>query len=228
MFGVIVIGLTGGIGSGKSAVAELFSARGARVVDADDLAREVVAPGAPAHAAVVERFGPSVVDPYGGIDRTALAAVVFDDPAALQDLNAIVHPAVREAFDRRLATEADGSGTVVVAVIPLLVEVGWQGGDAVVVVDCPEELALERLVAGRGMAPDDARRRMAAQASRAERLARADRVIVNDGSWDDLRRQVDATWEWIQALPPRSDQVSEGPGTAEPDRNGRWWGRSTG
>ncbi|MEN3315406.1 MAG: dephospho-CoA kinase [Acidimicrobiaceae bacterium] len=211
MSGVVVIGLTGGIGSGKSAVATLFAERGAVVIDSDELARQVVAPGAPAHAAVVDRFGPSVAGPDGAIDRRALAAIVFDDGAALADLNAIVHPAVTAAMARRLSEE-DAPGRVVVAVIPLLVEVSWQGADAVVVVDCPEDVAIERVVRDRGMTPDEVRRRMAAQVSRSERVARADRVIVNGGSWDDLRRQVDATWQWIRALPQRSGQGQGGPG----------------
>jgi len=211
MGGVVVMGLTGGIGSGKSAVSGLFAERGAVVIDSDDLARQVVAPGAPAHRGVVARFGPSVVEPGGGIDRPALAAVVFADPDALADLNAIVHPAVADAMARRLSEEKDHDG-VVVAVVPLLVEVAWQGADAVVVVDCPQDVAVARLVDGRGMTADEARRRMAVQATRAERLARADRVIVNDGSWDELARQVDATWEWIRTLPPTFRSGSGGPG----------------
>ncbi len=211
MGGVVVIGLTGGIGSGKSAVAELFADLGATVIDADDLAHQAVSPGAPAHDAVIVRFGPSVISPDGGIDRKALAAVVFDDPDALDDLNAIVHPAVEEALARRITAE-DAPGKVVVAVIPLLVEVGWRVADAVVVVDSPEELAVERLVTTRGMTEADVRRRMAAQASRADRLAEADRVIVNDGSWDHLRRQVDTTWQWIRTLPPTPKPFRAGSG----------------
>lgn len=187
------------------------------MVDADDLAREVVIPGEPAYAAVVDRFGPAVVGADGSIDRPALASVVFDDPRCLADLNAIVHPAVEEARVRRLAEE-DVSGRLVVYVVPLLVEVGWHGSDAVVVVDCPEEVALDRLVRGRGMTEDGARRRMAAQATRAERRARADRVILNDGSWADLHRQTDSTWEWIRTLPDRSGQIQGpqgGPGSAQ-------------
>jgi len=203
------MGLTGGIGSGKSAVAGLFAEKGAVVVDADDLARQVVEPGAPAHAAVVDRFGPSAVGRDGRIDRPALAAVVFDDAGALGDLNAIVHPAVADAMAHRLSEE-NASDRVVVAVIPLLVEVNWQGADAVVVVDCDENVALDRLVKGRGMTEDEVRRRMAAQATRGERRARADWVIVNDGSWDDLHSQVDQTWEWIQAVTPRSGHVAGG------------------
>ncbi len=222
MFGVVVMGLTGSIGSGKSTVAELFAEKGAVVIDADDLARLVVAPGGPAHAAVVERFGPSVVASDGGIDRSALAAVVFHDAGSLADLNAIVHPAVGKAMRRRLAEE-DVPGRVVVAVVPLLVEVDWRGADLVVVVDCPEDLAIERLAKGRGMDEADARRRLAAQAGRAERLARADRVIVNDAAWDDLRNQVDATWGWIQTVAPRSGRVSEGSAPPKPDQYDRGW-----
>jgi dephospho-CoA kinase len=198
---VVVIGLTGGIGTGKSAVAALLSKLGAVVVDADELAREVVEPGGPAHAAVVERFGAGVLGPDGRVDRQALADVVFTDAGARADLEAIVHPAVAAARDERLATLA-GTDAVVVAVVPLLVEVGWEGADAVVVVDCPEEVAVRRLVEGRGMDEADARRRMAAQTGRADRLAAADRVIVNDGTWADLEARVRATWQWMKALPP--------------------------
>ncbi len=201
MFGVVVMGLTGSIGSGKSAVAELFAEKGAIVIDADDLARQAVEPGAPAYAAVVDRFGAEVLGPDGGIDRAALASLVFEDAGSLADLNAVVHPTVADAMRRRLSEE-DAPGRVVVAVVPLLVEVAWEGADVVIVVDCPEELAVERLVAGRGMAEADARRRLAAQAGRAERRARADRVIVNDGSWENLRDQVNATWEWMRTIPP--------------------------
>ena len=206
---VVLIGLTGGIGVGKSSVASLFLERGAAVIDADDLAREVVEPGEPAYAAVVERFGPAVVAPDGRLDRKALADVVFADPRARADLEAVVHPAVVTRRDRRLA-ELEGTDLVVVAVVPLLVEVGWDGADAVVVVDCPEELAVRRLVEGRGMDEADVRRRMAAQATRAERLARADLVIANDGSPADLATEVDRAWTWIQSLPSRSGDASAG------------------
>lgn len=186
-------------------MASLLGERGAVVIDADDLAREVVEPGGPAYAAVVERFGPAVVTADGSLDRKALAGVVFSDPLARADLEAIVHPAV-EAARNRLLAELESTDRVVVAVIPLLVEVGWVGADAVVVVDCPEEVAVRRLVESRGMEEADVRRRMAAQATRTERLARADRVIVNDGSPADLVAEVDRAWEWMRALrrSPRS------------------------
>jgi dephospho-CoA kinase len=192
---VVVIGLTGGIGSGKSTVAALLAERGAAVVDADDLAHEVMEPGEPAYAAVVERFGSAVVAGDGRVDRRALAGVVFADDAARADLEAIVHPAVSVAMSARIA-EAGKTHQVVVAVVPLLVEAGWEIGDAVVVVDCPEDIAVSRLVDERGMDPADARRRVAAQATREQRLARADHVIRNDGSLADLRRQVDALPFW--------------------------------
>lgn len=188
------MGLTGGIGSGKSTVAAMLAERGAVVVDADALAREAVAPGSPGLAQVVDRFGPGVLAPDGSLDRAAVAAVVFSDPAALADLNAIVHPPVRAAIAERVAG-LDGEGGVIVLAIPLLVESGrTYGAETVVVVDCPEEVALRRLVDGRGMDEADARRRMAAQVSRAERLAAADVVIDNSGSLDDLRQAVDRVW----------------------------------
>jgi dephospho-CoA kinase len=190
----MVIGLTGGMGSGKSSVASLLADRGAVVVDADALAHQAIAPGGPAYGPVIERFGPGIVDGRGQIDRRALARLVFTDPAARRDLEALVHPPVLEAIDGRLADEA-ATERVVVVVVPLLVEVGWDRADTVVVVDAPEEIAVRRLVENRGMGEDDVRRRLAAQADRATRIARADHVIANDGTLDDLRRQVDALWE---------------------------------
>ncbi|HEX7275864.1 MAG TPA: dephospho-CoA kinase [Acidimicrobiales bacterium] len=193
---MLVVGLTGGIGSGKSTVSELLAERGALVVDTDAVARQVVAPGGPAHDALVRRFGPELA-----ADRRALAGVVFSDPEALADLNAIVHPAVREEVVRRVAELRERGADVVVLAVPLLVETGGAYSlDGVVVVDCPEELAVTRLVEQRGMNEVDVLRRMAAQASREERTAAADLIIHNDGSLEDLESQVDETWEWIQAL----------------------------
>jgi len=193
---MLVVGLTGGIGSGKSTVSTLLAERGALVVDTDAVARQVVAPGGPAHHALVARFGPELAT-----DRGALAGVVFSDPAALADLNAIVHPAVRAEVGRRLEELRGGCTEVVVLAVPLLVETGGSYAVAgVVVVDCPEEIAVRRLVEHRGMDEPDVRRRMAAQASRADRIAAADIVIDNDGSLDDLAAQVDQTWQWIQTL----------------------------
>jgi dephospho-CoA kinase len=197
---MVVVGLTGGIGSGKSTVAALLAARGAVVVDADLLAREAVAPGTRGLADVVARFGPAVLAPDGTLNRQALADLVFADPAALADLNAIVHPVVRAAIADRLAALDGGPAPLVVLEIPLLVESGRSyGASAVIVVDCPEEVAVRRLVEGRGMDEADARRRMAAQASRADRLAAADLVIDNSGSRDELEREVDRAWAALQS-----------------------------
>ena len=174
----------------------MLAARGAVVVDADRLAREAVAVGTAGFRAVADRFGPGVVAPDGTLDRRALAALVFDDPRALADLNAIVHPPVRAAIADRLA-ELSGTDDVVVLEIPLLVESGRSYGEsAVVVVDCPEDVALRRLV-GRGMDEADARRRMAAQLSRADRLAAADLVIDNSGPVEALEPQVAEVWSRI-------------------------------
>lgn len=191
---MLVIGLTGGIGSGKSTVAALLAEQGAVIVDADRIARDVVAPGGPAHDALVARFGTT--------DRPAIAAIVFEDPYALADLNAIVHPAVGAEIVRRLAEHAD-TDDVVILDLPLLVETG--GRDrypvaAVVVVDAPVEVAVARLVQQRGMAESDARARIAAQATREERLAAADFVIDNGGTIGQLREEVERCWSWMRSL----------------------------
>jgi dephospho-CoA kinase len=196
LIGVVLVGLSGGIGSGKSTVARSLAARGALVLDADVIAREVVEPGGPGFDAVVARFGPELVGGDGRLDRAALARIVFDDARARRDLNAIVHPLVAAETQRRAA--AGPPGSVVVMDVPLLVEAARTGYDVVVIVEAPEDVRLERL-ARRGMDPDDARRRMAAQASDAERRAMADVVIDNSGSPDDLERQVVALWADLSA-----------------------------
>jgi dephospho-CoA kinase len=194
---MLAVGLTGGIGSGKSTVARLLAGRGAVVVDADLLARQVVEPGSAGYQAVLDRFGPAVAGPDGGLDRRALADLVFADPSALADLNAIVHPAVRAAIAGRLAELREGDGVVVLD-IPLLVESGRSyGAAAVLVVDCPEDVAVQRLVEQRGMDEADARRRMAAQVPRAERLAAADLVIDNSGSPEQLEAEVERVWTFL-------------------------------
>jgi len=201
---MLVVGLTGGIGSGKSTVAALLAAKGARVIDADRLAREVVEPGTQGFAEVVARFGPGLVTPAGSLDRAALAEIVFRDPEALADLNAIVHPAVRSGIQERLTGPGTSGQAVVVLEIPLLIESERSyGAAAVIVVDCPEDIALRRLVDRRGMDEADARRRMAAQASRAERLAAADLVIDNAGSLEELAARVERVWERLLAEPVR-------------------------
>ena len=197
------MGLTGGIGSGKSTVARLLAELGAVVIDADIVAREVTAPGGPAHDQVLERFGPQVLRGDGSIDRPALAALVFDDPAARHDLNRIVHPAVGEEVRGRLAVLAAADpDAIVVLDIPLLAEVGRESYPVagVIVVDAPVEVAVARLVAGRGFTEDEARARAAAQATREERRAIADLVIDNSGDLDHLRAEVDRAWAWVQGL----------------------------
>lgn len=194
------VGLTGGIGSGKSEVARMLAARGAVVVDSDALAREAVAPGTPGLAAVVEQFGPAVLAPDGSLDRAALAAVVFADAGRKAALEAIVHPYV-ERRSRELAAAAP-AGAVVVHDVPLLVEKQLQDRyDVVVVVDVDEQEQVRRLVAVRGMSEADARARIAAQASREERLAVADLVLPNGGGLDALRARVDDLWaELVQRV----------------------------
>lgn len=200
---MVVIGLTGGIGSGKSTVSALLAERGAVVVDADAIVRDLQRPGTDVFQAMVDRFGPGIVATDGTLDRAAVAAVVFADPAALADLNAIVHPAVGAEIARRLAAEA-GTDHVVVLDVPLLVESGRYEVAGLVVVDVDPEVAVRRLVERRGMSEADARARMARQAAREERLARADRVVDNSGTLDDLRRQVDDVWAWARSLDVRT------------------------
>ena len=189
----IVVGLTGGIGSGKSAAADLLAAKGAVIVDADVLAREVVEPGTPGLAAIHARFGDAVLRADGTLDRPALGRIVFADAAARADLNAIVHPAVRALAARR-AAEAPPDA-VVVEVIPLLVETGQAASfDVVVVVDADPDAQVERLMARDGLSRAEALARLAAQASREERLGAAHVVLDNTAGLDHLRAQVDALW----------------------------------
>ncbi|MDQ1738838.1 MAG: dephospho-CoA kinase [Pseudonocardiales bacterium] len=196
------IGLTGGIGSGKSTVAARLTELGAVVIDSDRLAREVVEVGSPGLARVVERFGADVLGPDGRLDRPGLGRLVFGDPGALADLNAIVHPLVR-ARSEALTAEADAAGAVaVVHDIPLLVENKLAAGyDRVIVVEAPLELRLRRL-AGRGLDEETARARIAAQASDEERRAVADIVLDNSGSVAELTTQVDAAWAGLVGGPP--------------------------
>ena len=188
------IALTGGIGSGKSTVSRLLAEKGAIIVDADAIAREIVEPGEPALEEIRVAFGPEVIDADGLLRRSKLAEIVFDDPDALARLNAITHPRIAARSAELL--EAAPADAVVVYDMPLLVEQGPQalsGWDAIVVVDAPDEVRLTRLVA-RGVDRDDAQRRMAAQVSRDVRLAAADHVIDNSGDLMSLERSVDALW----------------------------------
>jgi len=202
---MLVVGLTGGIGAGKSTVSSLLAAHGAVIVDADAIAREVVEPGGPAYQGVVDRFGQSVVLPGGSLNRRALAEIVFSDADALKDLNSVVHPAVGAVIAERLAEESS-TDHVVVLDVPLLVESGRGDMAGIIVVDCPPEEALRRAVA-RGLPEDDVRRRMANQVSREDRLAKADFVVDNSGSESALAGEVDRAWQWIEGTagrPPRN------------------------
>ena len=197
---MLVIGLTGGIGSGKSTVSALLAAKGAVIVDADAVTREVQQPGTPTFAAMVERFGDDIVAADGTLDRAAVADRVFTDPAALADLNHIVHPAVGAEIAARMRSLGEGDDVVVLDV-PLMVESPRAYPVAgLLVVDVDPEVAVRRVVGQRGMREDDVRARMARQATREQRLARADRVIDNSGDLDDLAAQVDAAWEWVAGL----------------------------
>lgn len=196
---MVLIGLTGGIGSGKSTVSALLAERGALVIDADAITRELQQPGTEVFVAMRERFGSGIVAPDGTLDRQAVADIVFNDASALEDLNAIVHPAVGAEIAARL-TAAHGTDRVVVLDVPLLVESGRDDMAALVVVDVDPEVAIERLVHQRGMREDDARARMANQADRADRLSRADFVVDNSGSLAELARRVDELWPRLLAL----------------------------
>jgi dephospho-CoA kinase len=206
---VLLVGLTGGIGSGKSTVAAGLVARGARLIDADAIVRDLQRPGEPVFEAMVARFGPAVVATDGTLDRKAVADLAFNDEAALADLNAIVHPAVRDEMARR-TIEAAAEGVPVILDIPLLAETRRSPeGRArvpdlagVIVVDTDPEVAVARLVAHRGFSEADARARLSRQASREERLAHADVVVPNDGSLDELEAELDRCWAWIQGLAP--------------------------
>lgn len=192
------VGLTGGIGSGKSTVSARLRELGAVVVDYDLLAREAVEPGTPALAAIRERFGDAVVAADGSLDRPALGQVVFADDTARRDLEAITHPAIRDLAAARVAAAPDDA--VVVHDHPLLVEMGMAAScDVVVVVDLSPELQVRRLVEQRGMTEADARARLAAQTSREARLAAADEVLDNQGTPEDLRAAVDALWTRLTA-----------------------------
>jgi dephospho-CoA kinase len=184
------VALTGGIASGKSAVAALFTAHGVPVVDSDVIAREVVAPGSPALEAIRRRFGDGVLQADGSLDRRALREQVFAEPAARRDLEAITHPAIRA---RMQAWSQTAVGPYQIHMIPLLIEGGGRRDfDRVLVVDCPEQLQVQRVMQRDGVDEISARNVLAAQASRAERLAIADDVIVNDGDRDKLSIEVDA------------------------------------
>lgn len=194
---MILVGLTGGIGSGKTTVSQALAARGAQVVDADAIVHELQGPGQPVLAAMVERFGEQILHPDGTLDRQCVARLVFNDAEALADLGAIVHPPVRDEIFRRVVEQTE-TDNIVVLDIPLLAESGWEGLVGTIVVDLDPEVAVQRLVESRGFDESDARARIAKQASREERVAKASFVIDNSGSTADLEFEIDRCWTWIE------------------------------
>ena len=196
---MLLVGLTGGIGAGKSTVARMLEARGAVVFDADVLAREAVESGTPGHAAVIERFGANVLAPGGGLDREALASIVFADPAARRDLEAIVHPEVRRRFAEDTEAYRD-TDRVVVFSAPLLVETGMHTAfDVLVVVLATPDMQVERLMRDRGMSEEAVRSRIDAQATPEARAEAADVVVDNEASIEELEAQVDRVWADLSA-----------------------------
>ena len=196
---MILIGLTGGIGSGKSEVARLLTARGAEVIDADLIVRELQQPGAEVYEKMVELFGQEVVGADRALDRAAIAKKVFSDESLLKTLNQLIHPIVRRVMNERVESFRS-TDKVVVLDIPLLVENPREGLDGVLVVDLDGEVAIKRLVEQRNMNADDARARIAKQATREQRLAIANHVIDNSGDRDELSQKVDLAWSWIKSL----------------------------
>ncbi|HZV49048.1 MAG TPA: dephospho-CoA kinase [Candidatus Dormibacteraeota bacterium] len=212
-----LVGLTGGIGTGKSTVAAMLRAKGVCVVDADEATRAVQVPGSEGLDRIVEAFGPDLLTPSGELDRARLASIVFKDPRARQRLNAIVHPLVRAWMAERVREAAGRGEPVVVLDIPLLYESrGEEGLDAVIVVYAPPELQLRRLVELRGMSEAEARERIAAQMPIDEKRRRARYVIVNTGDLDQLRAEVERVWGQVTAGPPAADD----PFSARPEDRG--------
>lgn len=196
---MFLIGLTGGIGSGKSTVASRLKTLGARIVDADKIAREIVEPGEPALAELAEAFD-EVLNADGALNRAELARQAFATPEATEKLNSITHPRIRERTLERFAQARTEDVPVLVYDMPLLIENGeYKKMDHVLVVDAEDEIRIDRLVNSRGLDEDDARRRIAAQISREERLAAADSVVDNSGTRDQLLQQVDTFWEQVVA-----------------------------
>jgi dephospho-CoA kinase len=197
---MLLVGLTGGIGTGKSTVARMLEKRGAVVFDADVLARQAVAPGTPGFDKVVERFGPNVLAPGGGLDREALASIVFSDPAARRDLEGIVHPEVRRMFAEGCEEYRD-SDRVVVFSAPLLVETGMHTAfDLLIVVSAPVATQIERLMRDRGMAERDVQARIAAQLPLEAKAEVADVLVDNEGTIEDLEGRVERVWRDLDAL----------------------------
>ena len=205
---MILVGLTGGIGSGKSTVSAMLSAKGAVIIDGDAIARELQQPGTPVLAAIAARFGGDVIDSEGRLIRAALAEIVFPQPQELAALNEIVHPALAVEIRRRIDAEAGGD-RIVVLDMPLLAEKPRNGLCGVVVVDIDPSIARERLINFRQMKGDDVDARMARQSSREQRRAIADLIIDNSGDLHKLAIAVDQAWEWMQSLPPAQPGAGE-------------------
>lgn len=192
---VMLIGLTGGIGAGKSTVAQLFEERGVPIVDADAIARDVVKPGEPALAELVEHFGDSILGADGELNRGKLAEVAFADAESHEALNAIMHPAISAETAKRIDA-LHGDHSVIVHDVPLLVEAGLAGNyDLTVLVDTPAQIRLQRLTELRGMDPEDAKKRIAAQATDEQRRAACDVALDNSGDIEHLRAQFEEMWE---------------------------------
>ncbi|MEP7112888.1 MAG: dephospho-CoA kinase [Ilumatobacteraceae bacterium] len=206
---MILVGLTGGIGSGKSTVSAMLKRRGATIIDADAITREVQQPGSHVVRAIAERFGTSVVDGDGSLRRAELAELVFSDPDALRDLNAIVHPAVGAEINRRV-NALSSSDQIVVLDIPLLTENPRAGLQGTIVVDVPVDVQVERLLQYRGFNETDARSRIARQATREDRLSGADFVIDNSGVVEDLDSQIGRLWKWLASLPQLPEEFTLG------------------
>ncbi len=197
---MILVALTGGIGAGKSAVSDRLAARGAVIIDADAIVRDLQRAGAPLLERLAERFGAEIIRPDGELDRAGLAAIAFHDDESLAALNGIVHPAVRAEITRRVDAERE-TDHVVVLDTPLLAVTIDQRFQAMIVVDAPIEVAVARLVGQRGMSEEDARARISKQLSREERVAKADRVIDNSGDLAALDAEVEELWAWLRTLP---------------------------
>ena len=195
---MLLLGLTGGIGSGKSTVSAEFARRGAVVIDADLVVRELQSPGGAVLAAMVEHFGETILAPDGTLNRQAVADIVFNDPEQLKALNAIVHPKVGAEIDGRIEAQRD-TDNVVILDVPLLVESKAYETEGIIVVDTDPEIAVQRLVEFRGFNADDARARMKLQATREERRAVAAFIVPNDGTQEDLMAHIDDCWTWIQS-----------------------------
>jgi len=197
---VILVGLTGGIGAGKSTVSAMLAEQGAVIVDADQIARDLQSPGSAVLDQMAERFGRHIIADDGSLDRGAVAKIVFNDEAALEDLNGIVHPAMQSEIQRQIDEHRE-SDRVVVLDFPLLGENPRKGLAATIVVDIPVDVAVRRLVDQRSMDEDDARARINSQLSREDRLASATHVVDNGGDRESLSQQVESLWEQLLELP---------------------------